>query len=414
MINFGGKINLRIKKSNYFFIFVGKMKKFNSILLVSLVLLLFACQSGKEDKPIPLIDGSKLYSLVIEALDSSDISANPLSKLFDKVKDKSYTYNKIEIDSISEGNRKIYSLLLEHPIPAYNLFAVIDDSLKLLLKDLSLNGYISAKWKRLNDKTALEVVDEFKSYEVFNLQRYSLYYPLNNSYQIVFRTFTFFSSPKDSLYQNIIANNDSIIKTRIPKPKFLSISDSLDEFLFDPLEFRYKSSKNVFESTILKEINNTQSELTPNHILNKKSINDILDYSASGSDFIADEKDFKFQISKNWAKIYNVALSKDLNRNVKGIYYVNQKLGTSIGIIKIPLTDSAETYVNDKFSVSKELGNYKVRQSEIKQDLKRFHQAIEHNCGNKKYLIIIEGSKNIYKSNEQMFKEILSSFIINC
>ncbi len=414
MINFGGKIILRIKKSNYFFIFVSKMKKFNSTVFVSLVLLLFACQSGKEDKPIPLIDGSKLYSLVIEALDSSDVSLNPLSRLFDKVKDKSYTYNKIEIDSISEDSRKIYSLLLEHPIPAYNLFAVVDDSLNLLLKDVSLNGYISAKWKRLNDKTVLEVVEEFKSYEVFNLQRYSLYFPLKKSYQIVFRTFTFFTSPNDSLYQNIIEITDSIIKTKIPKPKFLSISDSSDEFLFDPLVFRYISSKNVFESTILKEINNTRHELTPNHILNKKSINDILEYSNAGNDFNADEKDFRFQIPKDWAKIYNVALSKDLNKNVKGIYYVNQKLGTSIGIIKIPLTDSAETYVSDKFSVSKELGNYKVRQSELKQDLKRFHQAFEHNCGNKKYLIIIEGSKNIYKSNEQMFKEILSSFIINC
>uniref|UniRef100_A0A832DEX1 Lipoprotein n=1 Tax=Ignavibacterium album TaxID=591197 RepID=A0A832DEX1_9BACT len=390
------------------------MKKFNTTVIISLVLLAFACQSNKEEKSAPLIDGKKIYSLVLEVLDSTNVSANPLYSLIDKAKDKSFTYNKIEIDSVSSGDRKLYSLLLEHPIPAYNLFAVIDDSLNLLLKDVSLNGYISAKWKKLKDKIAIEVSDEFKSYEIFNLQRYSLYYPLDKKYQLVFRTFTFFSSPKDSIFQNIVELNDSLIKTKIPKPKFLSVKDSTDEFKFNYNELKYVSSKNVFDSVILKEINNTQTELSPNHILNKKSINDILEYSTSDNQYIADEKDFKFQIPKDWTKIYNVALSKDLNRNIKGIYYINQKLGVSIGILKIPLTDSAEIYVNEKFSVSKEIGNYKVRQSEVKQDLKRFYQTIEHNCGNKKYLIIIEGSKNIYKNNEQLFKDILSSFIINC
>lgn len=390
------------------------MKKFNKTIIISLVLLVFACQSNKEENSASLIDGKKIYSLVLEVLDSTNVSTNPLHSLFDKAKDKSFTYNKIVIDSVSSGARKLYSLLLEHPIPAYNLFAVIDDSLNLLLKDVSLNGYISAKWKMLGDKIAIEVSDEFKSYEVFNLQRYSLYYPLDQKYQLVFRTFTFFSSPKDSIFQNIVELNDSIIRTKIPKPKFLSVKDSTDEFKFNYNELKFVSSKNVFDSIILKEINNTKTELSPNHILNKKSINDILEYSTSDNQYIADEKDFKFQIPKDWTKIYNVALSKDLNRNIKGIYYINQKLGVSIGILKIPLTDSAEIYVNEKFSVSKEIGNYKVRQSEVKQDLKRFYQTIEHNCGNKKYLIIIEGSKNIYKNNEQLFKDILSSFLINC
>lgn len=390
------------------------MKKFNTTVIIYLTLLAFACQSNKEKKSVPLIDGKKIYSLVMEVLDSTNVSANPLQSLFNKAKDKSFTYNKIEIDSVNFRDRKYYSLLLEHPIPAYNLFAVVDDSLNLLLKDVSLNGYISAKWKKLNDKNVIEVTDEFKSYEIYNLQRYSLYYPVDNKYQLVFRTFTFFSSPKDSIFQNIVELNDSLIRTKIPKPKFLSVTDTSDEFAFNYKLMKYVSSKNVFDSMILGEINNTNTELSPNHILNKKSINDILDYSTNDNNYIADEKDFKFQIPKDWTKIYNVALSKDLNRNIKGIYYINQKLGASIGILKIPLTDSTEIYVNEKLSVSKEIGNYRVRQSEVKQDLKRFYQTIEHNCGNKKYLIIIEGSKNIYKNNEQLFKDILSSFIINC
>lgn len=390
------------------------MKKFNTTVIISLALLAFACQSNKEEKSVPLIDGKKIYSLVLEVLDSTNVSANPFQSLFNKAKDKSFTYNKIQIDSISSVERKYYSLILEHPIPAYNLFAVIDDSLNLLLKDVSLNGYISAKWKKLENKIAIEVTDEFKSYEIYNLQRYSLYFPADNKYQLVFRTFTFFSSPKDSIFQNIVELTDNLIKTKIPKPKFLSVTDTSDEFIFNYKVMKYVSSKNVFDSMILREINNTNTELSPNHILNKKSINDIFEYSTKDNNYIADEKDFKFQIPKDWTKIYNVALRKDLNRDIKGIYFINQKLGTSIGILKIPLTDSAEIYVNEKLFVSKEIGNYTVRQSEIKQDLKRFYKTIEHNCGNKKYLIIIEGSKNIFKNNEQLFNNILSSFIINC
>ncbi|MFN3695629.1 MAG: hypothetical protein ACK4UV_11520, partial [Ignavibacterium sp.] len=78
------------------------------------------------------------------------------------------------------------------------------------------------------------------------------------------------------------------------------------------------------------------------------------------------------------------------------------------------LTDSAETYVAEKLHLVKEVGNYKVRQSELKQDLKRFYQTIEHNCGNKKYLLLIEGSKSIYKDNQKLFNDIISSFIIKC
>lgn len=390
------------------------MKNFIFTIIISLSLIFFSCDFSKEKKAVSLVDGKKLFALITSALDSNTSANNPISSLFDKAKDKTFVYNKIEIDSAVFGNKKIYSILLEHPIPAYNLFAVIDDSLNLLLKDVSLNGYLTAKWKTINNKDVIELKEEFKSYEVFNLQRYSLYYPVENNYKLVFRTFTFFSSPKDSIYQNIIEISDSIIRTKIPKPKFTTVADSIDSFIFDNTQFRYISNKNLFESLILKELNNTQTELSPNHILNKKSINDILEYSADNQNFITDENDFKFEIPQGWTKIYNVSLSQEINRNVKGIYYVNQKLGSTIGIVKIPLTDSAEIYVNEKLSLVKEVGNYKVRQSELKQDLKRFYQTIEHNCGNKKYLLLIEGSKSIYKDNQKLFNDILSSFIIKC
>ncbi len=390
------------------------MKKFIFITSISFVLFYSACEFGRKESTTPLIDSKKLFQLIISALDSSDTKNNPLDILFGKAKDKSFAYNKIVIDSIVVGKRKHYSILLEHPIPAYNLFAVIDDSLNLVLKDVSLNGYIRADWKTINNKTCIEIKDEFKSYEVYNLHRYSLYFPDENQYSLVFRTFTFFGSPQDSVYQSIVDVTDSLISTKIPKPKFLSITDSIDYFIFDKTKRRYISNKNLFDSLILKEINNTQNELTPNHILNKKSINDILEYPTEDQIFITDENDFRIDVSEEWTKIYNVSLSRELNRKVKGIYFVNQKLGATIGIIKISLTDSAEIYVNEKLTVLREIGNYRVKQSELKQDLKKFYQTIEHNCGNKKYLLLIEGSKSLLKENQNLFNNILSSFRINC
>lgn len=388
------------------------MKKF--ILFTIISISFFSCKPDVEEESTSLIDGNKLSAFVKLALDSTNNATNPIYRLFDKAKDKSFAYNKIEVDSALAGNRKFYSILLEHPVPAYNLFAVIDDSLNLLLKDVSLNGYITAEWKTLNNKTAVEIKEEFKSYEVFNLQRYSLYYPQEKNFNLVFRTFTFFSSPKDSIYQNIVEINDSLIRTRISKPKFTNISDSIDIFVFNTSASKYVSSRNVLDSIILKEINNTQKELSSNHILNKKSIIDILESSSVNQTFTADENDFQLQIPKEWAKIYNVSLSQDINRKVKGIYFVNQKLGSTLGIVKIPITDSAENYVNEKLEVVKEFNNYKIRQSELKSDLKRFYQTIEHSCGNKKYLLLFESSKSIYKENQKLFEEILSSFIIKC
>lgn len=390
------------------------MKKFILFTIISIAFSFFSCKPDAEEKPISLIDGNKLLALVKLSLDSTNNAIYPVYGLFDKAKDNSFAYNKIEIDSALVGNKKLYSILLEHPVPVYNLFAIIDDSLNLLLKDVSLNGYINAKWKTINNRTAVEIKEEFKSYEVFNLQRYSLYYPQENNFNLVFRTFTFFSSPKDSIYQNIIEINDSLIRTGISKSKFTNITDSTDSFIFNSSALKYVSNRNVFDSIILKEINNTQTELSPNHILNKKSIVDILENSSVTQTIIADENDFQLKIPEDWAKIYNVSLSQDINRKVKGIYFVNQKLGSTLGIVKIPITDSAEIYVNEKLNVVKEFSNYKIRQSELKQDLKRFYQTIEHSCGNKKYLILFEGSKSIYKENQKLFDEILSSFIVKC
>lgn len=386
----------------------------NILLVLTIIILINGCDLFKRTKNTSHLNGTQLYSFVISALDSSKIKSNPLKNFFNNTRDRSVNYNKIVVDSQLINGRKIYSILLEHPIPAFNLFGLIDDSLNLLLKDLSLNGYIDYEWRNINGKKVLAITEEFKSYEVYNLRRYSLYYPDSQNINLTFRTFTFFSSPEDSFYQNITEIKDDTIKTLIPKTKFVLKNDQKDFFVYIPTEKRFISNNNLFENIILNEINRTKYELTPNHLLNKKSINDILEYSSEQNTFIPDEQDFDINIPSDWSKISNVSLSTELSKNIKGIYFINQRLGSTIGIMKIPLTDSAETYVSYKLNSAKKIINYQVRESELKQDLKKVHKVTEHSCGNKKYILIFEASKSIYNENEQLFKNIISSFKLKC
>lgn len=57
------------------------------------------------------------------------------------------SFNKIEIDSVEINNSNYYTLLLENQNPVYNLFAIVDKDLNLILKDESLNGYLNLNFK---------------------------------------------------------------------------------------------------------------------------------------------------------------------------------------------------------------------------------------------------------------------------
>lgn len=369
--------------------------------------------SCKEEIRVKQINSNLLKEAIILYLDSSKQSINNISNLISNIKETSDNYNKIIVDSIDVNNQKHYVVLLEHPIPVFNLFAVLDDSLNLLLKDNSLNGYLNYSIISNGLTDYIQVTENYKSLDVFNLTRLSLYRKIGNKIRLVFRGHISFISPKDSVVRNLTSFTDSLIICSIPKSKLIVKNDITYQYYYDNLLKLFATEKDFMDTLILKEINNFASEFSENQILNKKSYIDLINERLSDTVNIV-KSEFEFTVPPDWISLDNISFYKILKKKVKGHYYVNKSLGVNIGIIKIPEFENSEDYVNATFTIQKQLRNYQIRESEVQEDVKYFSQAIEHECGGIKYLIIIEGSKNVYRKNQDYFRNILSSFAINC
>ncbi len=380
------------------------------LLIIVISTLLISCKEEIQVKPI---DSSYLRESIINYLDSSKLDISNISSIFSGIKEQSKNYNKILVDSIIINNSKHFVILLEHPIPVYNLFAIMNESLELLLVDNSLNGYLN--YTKLYNGTTdyIQLTENYKSLDVFNLNRISLYKKVGNKINLVFRGNLSFYSPKDSIIRNLTLFTDSVIICSIPKSKSLVQNEIQYRYDFNNSYQRFVTQKDFMDSIILREINNFAAEFSPNQILNKKSYIDILNERSEDTTVIV-KSGYDFSIPPDWIALDNISFYKILKRKVNGSYYVNKSLGVNIGIIKIPDFESSEDYVNANFTITKQLRNYQIRESVVQEDIKYFSQAIEHECAGTKYLIIIEGSKNAYRKNEDYFKDILSSFAINC
>lgn len=379
---------------------------FLQIVLISILLI-----SCKEEIPVKIIDSKILKESIIYYLDSSKQDIGNISSIFSGIKEPSKNYNKILVDSIFLNNSKHFIVLLEHPIPVFNLFAILNDSLDLLLTDNSLNGYLN--YSKLNNGITdyIQITENYKSLDVFNLSRISLYRKIGNGISLVFRGNISFHSPKDSIVRNITSFTDSVIICSIPKSKIIVQNEI--EYRYDFISKAFVTKKDFMDSLIQREINNFATEFSPNQILNKKSYIDILNERLNDTVTIA-KSDYEFSIPPDWTALDNISFYKILKKKAKGSYFVNKRLGVNIGIIKIPEFETSEDYVNASFTVQKQLRNYQIRETIVQEDIKHFSQAIEHECGGSKYLIIIEGSKNVYRKNQEYFRDILSSFAINC
>ena len=149
--------------------------KFREIIfvLVSISFLL----SCSEEKPKPYeFNGQELSRLTNLFLNGDSSATSLLGFLFDDVDSKLIEANNLFIDSVTFGNNStVYTLLLESRIPAFNLFAVIDKKMNVLLKDNSLNGNLAFGFQYFNNNTYAVIVESFKSKDTINIKRTSLY-----------------------------------------------------------------------------------------------------------------------------------------------------------------------------------------------------------------------------------------------
>ncbi len=140
-----------------------------------LILIFISCSDRTEIPESGVVDGNMLQSLVNEAV-SGSIGANRLlSGLIDDDISGRRDYNQVKIDSFYLEGRTFFSVIVEYPNPVLNLFAVYDQYLEFYLLDKSLNGNISAKWKKLDDKNLILVSERFTSKDILKLERFSIY-----------------------------------------------------------------------------------------------------------------------------------------------------------------------------------------------------------------------------------------------
>lgn len=390
--------------------------KNNFYLFLLPILLIAACNSENSDKPEPKFNSAQIREITIGAIKGNADKNNQLSGLIDLSLPVNQNYNKFQIDSLIQGERKYYTLLLEFSNPIYNCFAIYDKYLKCYLIDKSLNGYLGTNSFTIGGHKFISLVENFLSKDTIEIQRLSIYSFQEDSIQNVFKTFTRAVFPKEEFAQEIKTISDDYITTIIRQPILVTNSVLPDTFFYDQIQKKYTSRELKFDSMILGKIKKY------NFPAKKKSINnladiDLLKIELANSTYQENNdilvKDYSIDLDSSWQEIQNFSITQNVKKEIKGTRYVNNKLGTTISVAKINSSDSAESYFDQPLP-NKTTGEYYVRFSNAFEQGNHIILFVEHSCKDKKYIIILEAPKLTYSKNKNFYENILNTFFIEC
>lgn len=391
------------------------MNQIKLLFTVVIIFIFISCQ--KQEPPIKTnIDGNELKSLIESSLKADHLEKNKLKGLFTYIADDFDSYNKIEIDSIQIDSIKFFSIIIENRIPVYNLFAIVDEKLKLYLKDESLNGFLESNWRKSGSNIYTVVNENFRSNNVIELSRTSLYSFNDHAFDLVYRQFEKLKSPEKIYEQNITLLSDTTIYTEITDIKARVKKIGKDIFRFDPVKNKYSSTQNVFTNLVQREVAGYQSDSTINQITDYESIKSLLglepDTSSTNNSDVLSDDDFEIKLNTQWKRITNYTITNYINKEKKGIKFINTRIGASLSIFKTPPQDSAKNYFdqplanisNDrrfKFSNEYEIG-------------KSVFKVFEFSCLTKKIYVLLEAPKATYENNIEIFNAMINSIKVNC
>lgn len=383
----------------------------------SILFLLFLAISCKEEvKETPfIVNGQTIYTLIINSLSDDENSKKIIEGLF-TFDAELKTYNKIDIDSIEINNLDYYTLLLENQNPVYNLFAIVDKDLNLILKDESLNGYLKLNFRKSGSRRFAVITEDFNSKDVIELNRISYYLLEQYTSELVYRQFTKIKTSTKEAEQVISVISDTAIVTSIFYPASKNSKTSKDVFSFDVASNKYVSDKNLFDSIIYKEVRSINIQSKNPQITDAESIlrffNDQ-DPKDSTLQVSISENDFEIILDSTWKKLGNITISNLVKQKINGLKFISGKMGAEISLAVIAPTDSAENYFNEVLKNSKEL-NSVMRYSDKLIDNKNIYQLYEFSCPTKKILMILETPKSTYELNKAYYEEIIKTFLIKC
>jgi len=382
-------------------------------ILTFALLFLVSCKDRIEEKPF-VFNGQNFHTLVINSLSGDENSKIILEGLF-TFDAPLKTFNKIDIDSIEINNENYYTLILENQNPVYNLFAIVDKDLNLILKDESLNGYINLNFKKSGSRRFAVITEDFNSKDVIQLRRISYYSLEQYSSELVFRQFTKIKTPTKEAEQVVSVISDTAIVTNIFYPASKSSKTSKDIFSFDIVKNKYVSTKNLFDSLVYKEVRSLNLKYKNPQITDGESIVIFFNNESSSTkeQIGLKENDFEIFLDSTWKNIGSITISNFVKKNLKGIKFISGKMGAGISLAAIAPTDSAENYFTEELKNRNQL-NSMMRFSDRLIDNKNIYQLYEFSCPTKKILMILETPKSTYELNKTHYQEIIKSFLINC
>jgi hypothetical protein len=389
--------------------------KFRFLIILLLCSLTGCSHLFKNDSQKQQVYGPQILSLVKDALNGNAGANDSLSKLIDMKLPLSGNYNQVSVDSIQDyANGRIYFVLLEHPIPTYNRFAIYGGSGRCYLLDKSLDGNLKTSVYKSGGGVFIQVEEDFVSKDDLQLVRKSLYLVSGDTASLAFRDFSELKNGKKSFIQNIESFTKDSISTAINFGK----TQDADVFVFDRQTLKYTSRANKFQKTVLDEINNYGKIVIKPQIVDEQSALEAAgvkvkrDSVQSINNFQNDEDGFSLYIPEEWKVIKNFNIPGNLKIHAKGTYFLNNSKGARFYVVKIAQGDSAESYVNYPFSNFVK-GKYTVRFTEKIITGNNLYLYFEISCKGKNFLLFFEMPKLVYEENKPTFQSIINSFEIN-
>ena len=235
------------------------MTKYFKFILLALTLL-WGCKESKISAPAKPLDVNDLSSLVLKAINGDRKANDSLSGLIETELIENAAYNSLTVDSFSVDTLNFFYVLLEYPNQIFNRLAFYDDKTNCYLIDKSLNGKISVDVLEVQELKFLKVIESFLVKDTLEVIRLSFYKNIAQTIKLVYRNFAQLKTPKQTFIQTITSIAGDTIKTKLTVPKKVKITSEEDFFFYDGIENYYKSSNSLFDSLVIKEINNFEIE----------------------------------------------------------------------------------------------------------------------------------------------------------
>ena len=235
------------------------------LIIAAAILAISGCFESEIVEPQVLTDNA-LQELVVNAANGNKKANDSLFGLMDLQMGENILYNSLELDSFYIDSIKYFSVLLEYPNPVYNRLAIYDSTSNCYLIDKSLNGKLSFEVMELQDLKLLKLIEKFITKDTLSLSRVSLYKKIDNSINLVYRSFAELKTLKNRFNQTINFISQDTIKTQILVPKKYKLDVKDDIFVLNHLEKAYRSNQSLFDSLVYKEIADFDFKIQKPHL----------------------------------------------------------------------------------------------------------------------------------------------------